>query len=63
MLLVGRLQEVGQLTNREPVFMPGGIVRLCAYLVFIVAMVMLANVFGTIMDWLLTALGWPASGR
>lgn len=43
--------------------MPGGVVRLVAYLVFIVAMVMLANVLGVFMDWLLTALGWPASGR
>jgi hypothetical protein len=62
-MLVVAASGGGQLTNREPVFMPGGIVRLVAYLVFIAAMVLLANVLGVLMDWLLTALGWPASGR
>jgi hypothetical protein len=53
----------GQLTEREPIFLPGGIIRVVAFLLFIAVMMLIASVLHVGMDALLTWLGWPASGQ
>lgn len=43
--------------------MPGGIIRVVAFLLFVGFMVVFSGVLHDFFDWLVTALGWPASGR
>lgn len=46
--------------QREPIFQPGGIIRVAAFLVFALVIYWLSGTLYAGMDWLLTALGWPA---
>ena len=46
---------------REPIFLPGGIIRVVAWLMLLAFVVVAGGFLWDFFDWLLTVLGWPAS--